>query len=148
MQVFPQKDALKYTIVFDFAFSLQIIIKSTFPISVLMCIISWFISMQFKLLNFEIENRMICVVPRISKNLHLSHLEESTKINYNFQEATISKKKISLQHLSLNGIKVAQFRSFCPVARRRNHEKAKKGARGRSIVRTTRRGGGFSVKWG
>lgn len=77
--------------------------------------------MQFKLLNFEIENRMICVVPRISKNLHLSHLEESTKINYNFQEATISKKKISLQHLSLNGIKVAQFRSFCPVARRRNH---------------------------
>lgn len=38
MQVFPQKDALKYTIVFDFAFSLQIIIKSMFPISLLMCI--------------------------------------------------------------------------------------------------------------
>lgn len=83
MQVFPQKDALKYTIVFDFAFSLQIIIKSMFPISLLMCIISWFISMQFKL-NFQIENRMICVVLRISKNLNLSHLEESTKISYNF----------------------------------------------------------------
>lgn len=71
--------------------------------------------MQFKLLNFEIENRMICVVPRISKNLHLSHLEESTKINYNFQEATISKKK-SLSNTSLStASKLRSFDRFVPL---------------------------------
>lgn len=50
---------------------------------------------------------MVCIVPRISKNLHLqSHHEEVTKINPNFQEATISKKK-SLSNAS-NGIKVTK----------------------------------------
>lgn len=65
--------------------------------------------MQFKL-NFEIENRMICVVLRISKNLHLSHLEESTKINYNFQEATISKKK------NLSPTPLSQRHQSCAVS--------------------------------